>query len=367
MATSATTLPTTQSTRFQVKSPHLIKLAEFPNLRVLCWDKRQLYASRGYSLLKLEVCPEGVDFGWRNAGAYRPVIRNRLTGSTRLTSRLFRDGFHALAILSSGHIVGAVPGRILTLAPGETEFRVTHNIVRGTRPLHITAAPNNHVVWGEYFDNPQRNEVYIYGSTDQGNHWDVAYAFPKRQIRHVHNIIYDQWGNCYWILTGDADRECRILRAGLDFAQVETVYSGTQQTRAAALIPDRDGVYWASDTPSEANHIHRLDRKGILTTVADIPGSSIYGCRVGDALFFSTMVEPSQVNRERKVSLLGSSDGQSWEPLMQWKKDIWPMKLFQYGNAFLPDGANQTDVLALSTFAVKDAHLTTALFHVAPR
>ena len=367
MATRATTLPTTQSTGFQVKSPHLVKLAEFSNLRVLCWDKNNLYASRGYSLLKLEVRPDGLDFIWQNAGVYRPPIRNRLAASTRLTSRLFRGGFHALAVLSSGHIVGAVPGRILTLAPGETGFRVTHNIVRGTRPLHITVAPNDHVFWGEYFDNPRRNEVYIYGSTDQGNHWDVAYAFPKGQIRHVHNIVYDRWENCYWVLTGDAGPECRILRASLDFAQVETVCSGTQQNRAAALIPTVDAVYWASDTPSEANHIYRLDRRGSLANVAGNAGSSIYGCRVGDCMFFSTMVEPSPVNRARNVSLLGSADGQRWETLLQWKKDIWPMKLFQYGNAFLPDGTSRTDVLAVTTVAVKNAHLKTAFFQVTRR
>jgi hypothetical protein len=366
MATRATTLPTTQSPTFQVNSPLLVKLAEFRNVRVLCWDKNELYASRGYSLLKLDVRQECLDFGWRNAGVYRPGIRNRLTASTGLTSRLFRDGFHALAVLSSGHIVAAVSDRILALAPGETEFRVTHNILRGSRPLHITAAPNGHVVWGEYFDNPRRDEVYIYGSTDQGNHWDVAYVFPKGQIRHVHNIVYDQWENCYWILAGDAGQECRILRVSLDLAQVETVCSGTQQTRAAALIPGEDAVYWASDTPLEANHIYRLERKRTLATVAGIAGSSIYGCRVGDSMFFSTMVEPSEVNPERKVSLVGSTDGQNWETLLQWKKDIWPMRLFQYGNAFLPDGTNHTDVLAVSTIAVKNANLTTALFRVIP-
>ena len=84
-------------------------------------------------------------------------------------------------------------------------------------------------------------------------------------------------------------------------------------------------------------------------------------------MFFSTMVEPSPVNRARNVSLLGSADGQRWETLLQWKKDIWPMKLFQYGNAFLPDGTSRTDVLAVTTVAVKNAHLKTAFFQVTRR
>ena len=353
-----------QSTASQAGSPQLVKLEDFSGLRVLCWNGTALYASRGYSLLKLEIPGEGVDFIWQTAGTYRPGFRNRLTASTSLTSRLFRHGFHALTALSSGHMVGAVPGRIVTLAPGETQFRVTHKLLRGTRPLHIAVAPNDRLVWGEYFNNPQRAEVYIYGSTDQGNHWDVGYVFPQGKIRHVHNIVFDRWENCYWILTGDDDRESLILRATLDLAQVEIVFSATQQTRAAALIPTRDAVYWASDTPSEANHIYRLDRKGTLTTVAGVAGPSIYGCRVGDSIFFSTMVEPSHIDRERRMFLYGSADGHIWKSLSQWKKDVWPMKLFQYGNVFLPDGINSTHVLAATAVAVENAGLITSLFRV---
>ena len=37
-----------------------------------------------------------------------------------------------------------------------------------------------------------------------------------------------------------------------------------------------------------------------------ISSSSIYGCRVGSRVFFSTMVEPSEVNRDRQVRVYGS-------------------------------------------------------------
>jgi hypothetical protein len=363
LATNQITTP--QAAMTQAKTPRLVKLAEFLGLRVLFWKETELYSSRGYCLLKTKV-REDTALDWQAVGTYREGIRS-LTASTRLSSRLFRDGFHALVVLPSGDIVAAVPGKILTLAPGTMEFRVTHTLLRGTRPLHITAAPNDRVVWGEYFDNPHRDQVYIYGSTDQGNRWDVAYAFPKGQIRHVHNIVYDEWENLYWILTGDVGQECRIMRATLDFSQIETVFSGTQQHRSAALVTTRDAVYWSSDTPREPNHIYRLDRQGNLATVAGIRGSSIYGCRAGDSLFFSTMVEPSRVNLERNVCVFGSGDGKSWERLLQWKKDSWPMKLFQYGNAFLPDGVNQTNLLAVSTIAVKHADIITSIFRVSPR
>jgi hypothetical protein len=41
------------------------------------------------------------------------------------------------------------------------------------------------------------------------------------------------------------------------------------------------------------------------------------------------------------------------------------MGLFQYGNAFLPDGNNMTRVLAVTTVAVEGDDMTTSLFSVA--
>ncbi len=226
--------------------------------------------------------------------------------------------------------------------PARPNFGRTHSILRGTRPLHITAVPDGTIYWGEYFDNSARDEVHIYASTDAGATWSVAYTFPKGAIRHIHNIVHDPWGDCLWVLTGDYGDECRILRAACDFSRVEAVLQGQQQTRAVAAIPTEDGLYFSSDTPLEHNYIYRLDRQESLLQVAPISSSSIYGCRVGSRVFFSTMVEPSEVNRDRHVRLYGGTGGsaQDWHLLRAWQKDRWPMGLFQYGNAFLPDGNN---------------------------
>jgi len=358
MAALANSLPDVPSRAFR-----LTKLAAFPGLRALCWNKSDLYASRGYELLRGKVNRQD-SLAWKPVGVWHAGLARACTSSFRLASRLCRDGFHALAVLSSGHIVGAVPGRIIALAPGETEFHTRYKLMRGRRPLHITTGPDDHLVWGEYIDNPERAEVHIYASTDHGEHWDVAYTFPKSTIRHVHNIVYDPWDKCYWVLTGDVGSECRILRFSLDFKNVDTVLSGGQQARSAALIPTCDALYFSTDTPLEANYVYRLARTGKLANVASMSGSSIYGCRVGSSIFFSTMVEPSQANPERNVCLFGTSDGLNWQRLLQWPKDIWPPKLFQYANAFLPDGDNDTGLLALTTIGVKGADMETAIWDV---
>jgi hypothetical protein len=331
-------------------------------MRALFWCGEVLYASRGYTLHRAKVGGTVID--WQLVAKYHPAWWRNLSSSSRLAGRLFRDGFHALAVLSSGHLIAAVPGAIVTLTPGETEFRVSHKVLRGIRPLHITVAPGDQLFWGEYFDNPHRDEVRVYASADRGATWDVIYKFPQGAIRHVHNVVYDEWENCLWVLTGDDGSECRILRASCDFRHVDLVLSGNQQGRAAALIPAADGLYFSSDTPLETNHVYRLDRRGNLAKLAGLGSSSIYGCRVGKAIFFSTMVEPSAVNPERNVCLYGSYDSSQWLRLLKWEKDRWPMGLFQYGNAFLPDGLNTSGLLAVTTIAVEGADLETSIWRI---
>jgi hypothetical protein len=342
----------------------IVRVGTFPGMRVLAWHGNLLYASRGYKLFRAGIIPNTSKIEWQPVASYNPARWRQLSSSHRLTSRLFRDGFHALAVLPAGQLIGAVPGAIVTFAPGETEFRVSHKVLRGTRPLHITAVPGGQIFWGEYFDNPTRDEVHIYGSADNGMKWQISHTFPKGSIRHVHNIVHDPWENCLWILTGDDGAECRILRASCDFKNVDVVLSGYQQARAVAMVPAEDGLYFSSDTPFERNHIYRLDRKGNVATLADIDSSSINGCRVGNAMFFSTIVEPSQINLVRTANVYGALDGASWKKQISWEKDGWPKGFFQYGNAFLPDGQNATDILALTTIAVKAGDMEASLWRI---
>lgn len=340
----------------------LSPVATYPGMRALAWARDTLYASRRYQLLRSKVTDSGCD--WRVVGNFRPPWWRNATSATRLSFRLVRDGFHALAVLPDGTLVGAVPGAIVSLMPGHAEFRVSHHITRGTRPLHITATPEGPAFWGEYFDNAAREEVHIYGSQDAGASWNVVYTFPKGSIRHVHNVVYDEWERCLWVLTGDYGDECRILRASCDFRTVEVVVSGNQQARAVAMVPTRGALYFATDTPLEQNFIYRMDRRGSLERMTKLSGSSIYGCGVSSAVFFSTMIEPSTANPDRNVRVFGGTPETGWQSLLSWAKDKWSMRFFQYGNAFLPDGRNESGFLALTTTAVVGADLTTGIYRV---
>jgi len=332
----------------------LAPLGRIPGKRPLTWVGNLLYASEGYTLWRWEPGDvASVTSGWRLVARFYPGWMRGLSASTRLGSRLRRDGFHALAVLPDDTLVAVLPKAIAVLEPGDSVFQVTWRVRRGTRPLALAVTPDGAVYWGEYFSNPRRDPVHVYGSLDGGRTWEVVYTFPAGSIRHIHSITYDPFADCLWMLTGDNGAECRIMRVSLDWQTVEIALSGNQQTRAVTLVPTPRAVYFATDTPFEANYICRLGRDGSLERLARIAGSGMRGCRVGEALFFSAAVEPSRVNRYPFACLYGSADGRSWRKLVEWRKDRWPMRLFQYGNILLPNGPNETDILAASGVAVK--------------
>ena len=125
-------------------SLHPVQIAAFPRMRALAWRDDVLYASCGYTLLQARMQTSML---WEHVGTYRPAAWRTMTSSSRMASRLFRDGFHALVALSSGHSVAAVPRAIVTLAPGDTYFHVSHKLLRGTRPLHLAVTPSDHIFW----------------------------------------------------------------------------------------------------------------------------------------------------------------------------------------------------------------------------
>jgi len=76
------------------------------------------------------------------------------------------------------------------------------------------------------------------------------------------------------------------------------------------------------------------------------------------------LVEPSAVNIDGEVRIYGSREGKQWDSLLCWRKDRWPMRWLQYGNAFLPDGINTSNFLAVTTVAVEKDDMVTSLYSI---
>src|SRR5262249_40942152 len=147
--------------------------------------------------------------------------------------------------------------------------------------------------------------------------------------------------------------EPNILRASLDWKTVQPVLSAGQQARTVRPIPTAQGLFFATDTERERNHVYRLSGDGRLERLCETSGACLSSCQVRSAMFFSTDVEPSKVNLERSAALYGSADGSRWSRLLSWRKDGWHPWLFQYAHIVLPSGGNETNVLAATGSAVE--------------
>src|SRR3954452_10668594 len=110
-------MPTQQSSSTS-RELHLKCIAKFPRMRALFWDGDVLYASRGYELLQANIGSGTI--AWKTVAHYQPEVWRKITSASKFTYRLFRDGFHALTILPTGHMVAAAPKAIVRLAPGES-------------------------------------------------------------------------------------------------------------------------------------------------------------------------------------------------------------------------------------------------------
>ncbi|MBI4634948.1 MAG: hypothetical protein HY727_01235 [Candidatus Rokubacteria bacterium] len=330
-------------------------------LRALAWNGGALYVSSGYRLFRLD---PGAGVPPAPVGRFDARPWRRATGRWRPTARLFRDGFHALATLPDGTLVAAVAGAIVVLRAGGARFEVTHRVTRGTRPLALAVTPQGHVFWGEYFSNPHREAVHVYGSRDGGQHWDIVHTFAAGVVRHVHGVVYDGFADCLWVLTGDDDRESAIWKVSPDWRRCETVVEGSQQARAVTLQPTPEALYFATDTPAEQNWIYRLDRRGDLQRLAPISGSCFWSAQAGGRVFFSTAVEPSRRNTSPLARLYGGSEADGWQQLLAWRRDRWPGRLFQYPNIVFASGRSDRGLLAATGVAVRDNDEVTSVWRV---
>ncbi len=323
----------------------------------------RLWASR----LGQVFCRESGE-GFKLAGAWPMGGVGVLARFSRLASRFFRCGFQGLVALPNGAALATVRKRLLKLDPGADRFREVFRFPRGSRPINICRTPSGKIYFGEYFFNQKRDAVDIYCSDDDGESWRIVHEFSPGQVRHVHGIIHDPYRRGCWVLTGDDDKESRILFTDDDFASLRVIFEGTQQVRSVILIPLSDSLLSATDTPFEQNHIQRLDPDtGRIERLMPVSGSVFYACQAGQYKVISVAVEPSKVNTCKFASLLISKDGRQWRELYRRKKDIWQtpycrclpdhiaeLPFFQHGAFVLPQGRCDSPTLYAYGQAVAD-------------
>jgi hypothetical protein len=273
-----------------------------------------------------------------------------------LAARLLRYYVANFQIMDDGTRIAVARDGIYRADPGESQLSLSFRIKRGSRPMNI-CVDGHRVIFGEYGDCFKNLEAYIYVSEDRGRTFDVAYTFPRGNIRHVHNVIADPYKDHYWILVGDYDTQPGIGVLSKDLKSIDWLLRGVPESRVVGAIIKPDSLLFGTDSDNGPNFIIRMDRQtGKLSKLLEVEGSSLYAASFGPVMAISTCVEPNPTCPSNECSLYFSRDGDAWKRVMPHQKDRHHPFFFQYGTLVLPIARNNQAIGMFSGQAVVGAH-----------
>jgi len=274
----------------------------------------------------------------------------------RITERLFRLEPRCLCRISTNIFVLALKGSIYYIDLQKRTCIIEKKFRKGMScPLVISkilSVPgfDDRIAYGEYWLNKDREEVSIYTRNLQEGvqDWSQQCIFKKGEVKHIHNIIPDKKNACVYVLTGDENNESGIWRFTNNFNKRERLLVGRQEYRSCVAKPEKDGITYVTDSPDKSNGIYFYNLNGkSLTKLEEIKGSCIFGKVLNNGnLIFSTAVESEVKNKwidlityrigrgikDRSSHVYYGNIECGFSEIMNAKKDVWPMGLFQFGS-----------------------------------
>ena len=270
-----------------------------------------------------------------------------------ITRRLCRAEITGFYILTNNVKLVLAKNGIFRQSCDDDDFHKVFDSFRGSKPLNLCVLPNNHIFFGEYFQNIKRDEVHVYSSVDSGLTWNKVYSFSQGNINHIHGIFYDKYIDRLWIVTGDMDDECIIGYSDDEFKTFHVAFRGGQEYRSCQLFFYKDFIVYATDSPYIENEIKLICRKTMnVRSVAKIQGSVIKGGQTGNIAYVSTAIEPSSVNKDNFAHIWLTNNGIDWKEVYKAKKDYLPF-IFQFGTFEFPINAYNQGRLWFSGRALK--------------
>ena len=330
----------------------LVVQKTWPACRVYWVSKAEAIVAHGYNVYSISENGKRVLLAALLVGLMETILAR-----FRLSRQGLRLGLHNLWPLPGGGLVGVAKKKLLKLTPPSQMFEVAGRLRYGNKPglKGVCVADNGDVYYGEYSLNPDRSRPSgLYRSQDGGLTYQMIYEFRVGEVRHIHFIQWDRFGRCLWLGTGDANKECRLLRSTDLGYTWEVVGSGSQRWRAVGLTFTPEAVFWGTDAGSDAgmepNYIIRLDRDSLQTTeVLELQGPCHGTASLRDrTIVVSTGIEGGTNEKDKRAHLWASRDGKKWQELASWEKDVWPT-LMQFGVIHFPHGLENSERLYFTT------------------
>ena len=140
--------------------------------------------SKGYTLYKYY--PER---GKHEVFAKVNDPKNAFRAKFGLTARLFRSKIRHLYHFQNDTWMCIGVKALFKLNPSIKSFVKCCSIEKGSRPMNLCQASDGTIYYGEYCFNPDRKEMRIFQSKDNGESWSVVYTFRDGEINHIHGVF----------------------------------------------------------------------------------------------------------------------------------------------------------------------------------
>jgi len=241
------------------------------------------------------------------------------------------------------------------------KFQELRGLTRPCRVLRGACAQDSagDIYFGEYLANDERGEMRIYRFRKGSDALETAYIFPPGSIKHIHGIYYDKFTKALFCLTGDDEKECRILRSTDGFETAETVGEGDETWRAVSILFDEKSFYYGMDAEYRANHLYKVDRQSLeRKSLSEVSGTVFYSKRLGGDLFFTTTAENAPSQTENVAALWHIDGNDNCQKLIAFKKDAWHPTLFQFGTIHFPYRNNLENALYFHLVGVREDNQT---------
>lgn len=292
--------------------------------KVVCVNGDSVLVSKGY------VLSDGHNH-------YRLIDKKYgLLSRFKLTRRLLRAEITSFYTLADGVQLALAKKGIFRRRKDEKDFVKISSIPRGSKPLNLCVTPTGTIYFGEYFQNVENLPIHIYKLNVEDGGLERVYTFGQGEINHIHGLFFDKYTNRIWAVTGDAEHECIIGYTEDEFNSFVEVFRGGQEYRCCQMFFYEDYIIYCTDSEFIENSIKCIDRKTLeIKVLCHVTGSVIKGGQNGNISYFSTNVEPSQVNMDKRAHVWVSKDGLNWEEKFSAEKDIYPA-IFQFGSFEFP-------------------------------
>ena len=255
----------------------------------------------------------------------------------RLTQRLLRFMFTNVVPLKNGNLFVTFDKSVGIIRQGK--YEELKGLIRPCRVLRSACAldENGNILFGEYLANDERGEMRIYKYSPESDGLKIVYTFPPDSIKHIHGLYIDEFTKAIYCLTGDAEKECKIIRTFDEFKTLEIVGEGDETWRAVSVIFGKDKIFFGTDAEFRANHIYKLDRKtSVREILGEVNGTVFYSKKLGEDLFFTTTAENAPSQKENVAALWHATSDGNCREIIKFKKDFWHPTLFMFGTIHFP-------------------------------